>query len=109
MSAANARASVWPSAECTQERWGGPIEPWKPGSRRWWPTRATPRQTAYCVTTPAPRAIAPAPEFRVALWSDGTLQIERQAVGGALDLVLLCADEVRALVKYLERMAVEAS
>lgn len=45
--------------------------------------------------------------MRIALWSDGTLQIERSTVGGAAALVLLSADETRALVRYLERLAVD--
>jgi hypothetical protein len=44
--------------------------------------------------------------LRLALWSDGTLQLERRTVGGAAELVLFTADETRQLVAYLERMAV---
>ena len=60
-------------------------------------------------TIDAPIAAAPAkkPEaapLRIALWSDGVLQIQR---GDDLDdVVLFTADETRALVKYLEQMAV---
>jgi hypothetical protein len=43
----------------------------------------------------------PLPSTRYALWSDGTLQIERDAVGGAAPLVLLTRDEVRQLLQYL--------
>lgn len=50
-----------------------------------------------------PAAAGPA-GIRIALWSDGTLQIERpDAVGGAAALVLFSADETRALVRYLDR------
>ena len=43
--------------------------------------------------------------FRCALWSNGILEIHRETVGGAADFILLAADEVRHLVRYLERMA----
>lgn len=39
-------------------------------------------------------------KLRVALWSDGQLQIQR----GDFELILLAADETRQLVHYLERM-----
>lgn len=49
-----------------------------------------------------PAAAGPAGEgFRFALWSNGTLQIERSTVGGAADFILLSRDEVRQLVEYL--------
>ena len=52
-----------------------------------------------------PAVGAAAPEgFRCALWSNGVLQIERQTVGGAAELVLLSRDETRELVHYLDRM-----
>lgn len=51
-------------------------------------------------------AAASSSEMRIALWSDGVLQIERPAVGGAAELVLLAPDETRALVRYLDRMAI---
>lgn len=35
------------------------------------------------------------------------LQIERDTVGGAADLVLFSADETRQLVRYLERLAID--
>lgn len=38
--------------------------------------------------------------LRIALWSDGTLQIERATVGGGA-LIMLTRDEVRRLVEYL--------
>ena len=43
--------------------------------------------------------------FRCALWSNGILEVRRETVGGAAELVLFSADEVRHLVRYLERMA----
>ena len=46
---------------------------------------------------------APAAALRISLWSDGVLQIQRGA--DLDDVVLFTADETRALVKYLERMA----
>lgn len=50
-----------------------------------------------------PAAAGPAGEgCRFALWSNGTLQIERSTVGGAADFILLSRDEVRQLVAYLE-------
>lgn len=54
---------------------------------------------------PAPKVAPATPDLglRIALWSDGTLQIQRDAA----DLVLLTAAETRALVRYLERLAVE--
>ena len=51
-----------------------------------------------------------APAFqspRFALWSNGVLQIERDAVGGAAPIVLLSPDETRALVRYLDRMSLD--
>lgn len=49
-----------------------------------------------------PAAAGPAGEgCRFALWSNGTLQIERSTVGGAADFILLSRDEVRQLVEYL--------
>lgn len=47
--------------------------------------------------------VAPGPlhPIRLALWSDGTLQIERKTVGGAAELVLLCRDEVRQIAAFL--------
>lgn len=39
--------------------------------------------------------------LRIALWSDGTLQVQRDAD----DLVLFTSDETRQLVRYLERIA----
>lgn len=53
---------------------------------------------------PTLRTAAPVPApMRVALWSDGTLQIER----GPDDVVLLTADETKALVRYLDRLATQ--
>lgn len=50
-----------------------------------------------------PAAAGPA-GMRIALWSDGVLQIERSnTVGGAAEVVLFSADETRALVRYLDR------
>jgi hypothetical protein len=49
-----------------------------------------------------PAVGAAAPDgFRCALWSNGALQLER----GAATLAVLTADETRALVAYLERLA----
>ncbi len=45
--------------------------------------------------------------MRIALWSDGTLQIERSAVGGAAELVLFCRAEAAALVAYLDSISLE--
>lgn len=56
---------------------------------------------------PAFLPAAAAPGLRIALWSDGVLQIERDTVGGAADLVLFSADETRQLVRYLERLAID--
>jgi len=47
---------------------------------------------------------APPKGMRVALWSDGTLQIQR-SVG---DVIVLTVDETRLLVKYLERLGESA-
>lgn len=52
-----------------------------------------------------PRGPGSSGQLRIALWSDGTLQIERPyAVGGAAALMLLCRDETRQLVRYLDRL-----
>jgi hypothetical protein len=51
---------------------------------------------------------APADGFRCALWSNGTLQIERSTVGGAAGLILLSRDETRALVAYLDVISLDS-
>lgn len=43
--------------------------------------------------------------MRTALWSDGSLEIRRGTASRTVDLLILTADETRALVRYLERMA----
>jgi hypothetical protein len=64
---------------------------------------AATRETATSAGDDAKPAVgAAAPDgFRCALWSNGALQLER----GAATLALLTADETRALVAYLERLA----
>lgn len=52
-----------------------------------------------CASTRKPPALQ---SLRVALWSDGTLELNR----GPDDVVLLTVDETRQLVAYLDRMAV---
>ena len=51
-----------------------------------------------------PAAAGPARNMRCALWSNGVLQIERDTVGGAAELVLLTCEETRQLLEYLDRM-----
>lgn len=50
---------------------------------------------------------APAEGFRCALWSNGTLHIERSTVAGAAELVLLSREETRALVRYLDSICLD--
>lgn len=55
-----------------------------------------------------PAVGAAAPEgFRCALWSNGTLQIERSTVAGAAELVLLSREETRQLVAYLDSICLD--
>ena len=66
-------------------------------------------RTAEAMTDEVPAQMsASEPPLRIALWSNDTLQIERSnTVGGAAELVLLSADETRALVRYLDRMSLD--
>lgn len=67
------------------------------------------REYVAAIEASVPADPVPAPEpsmLRIELWSDGTLQIERDTVGGAADLVLFTPDETREIVRYLNRMAV---
>lgn len=73
-------------------------------------TPASPRVGAMGAGQPAAAGPAGEPsgepgKLRIALWSDGTLQIERKTVGGAAELVLLCRDETRQLVAYLDSIS----
>jgi hypothetical protein len=43
--------------------------------------------------------------MRIALWSNGVLEVRRSTVGGAVELVLFSADETRQLLHYLECVA----
>lgn len=54
---------------------------------------------------PAPPRASAAERLRCALWSDGTLQIERHAD----DIVLLTRDQVRQLVDYLDSISLESA
>lgn len=65
------------------------------------PAIASPRGGAKGSGQPA--AAGPAGELRIALWSDGQLQIQRN--GG--DLVVFSRDETRQLVAYLDAIAVD--
>ncbi len=51
------------------------------------------------------RAWRPAPKgMRIALWSDGQMQIQRNAD----EMILFSVEETRLLVRYLERLAESA-
>lgn len=54
---------------------------------------------------PAAAPAADATTVRVALWSDGTLEIRRCRAERTVELCMLDAAETRGLVHYLERMA----
>lgn len=56
-----------------------------------------------------PADAGPADGFRCALWSNGVLQIERQTVGGAAELVLLSREETLALVAYLDAISLDGA
>lgn len=61
-----------------------------------------PEPTAVVVAPPASAASAHKP-MRIALWSDGTLEIRRDE----LDLVLFTREEARQIVAYLEAISLE--
>ena len=74
-------------------------ESWTAGQRL--PAREAPAEQAN-----PPRAVQLEPRaMRTALWSDGSLEIRRGTASRTVDLLILTADETRALVRYLERMA----
>lgn len=53
-------------------------------------------------------AAAPAGGLRIALWSDGELQIMRgPGKDGVVEMLFFSAEETRQLVHYLDRMAVD--
>ena len=55
----------------------------------------------------APPATSIKDDLRIALWSDGTLQIQRNTVGGAADLVLFSRAETQQIVAYLDKVLLE--
>jgi hypothetical protein len=74
-------------------------ESWTAGQRL--PAREAPAEQA----NPA-RGVQLEPRvMRTALWSAGSLEIRRGTASRTVDLLILTADETRALVRYLERMA----
>lgn len=66
------------------------------------PRVATESKPATALTS-APPTLPTA--IRTALWSDGSLEIRRCRDTRTIEVLILTADETRALVRYLERMA----
>ena len=82
---------AWPGVMCTPGSNLPPPDPDEQGSVA---------KTAHVELTPVVSPGKPPKGMRVALWSDGQLQIQR-SLG---DVILFTVDETRHLVRYLERL-----